>query len=123
MGKEEIIGLVLNASPAMLRRFEAVLRDDEQGRRKVQSEEDNRLVSISSAARLLMVGRNTVYKLIKTERLDTVDLNGCKRITMRSIRQFIAGERPANEKTATLIAASKARYAATKANAMEGGTK
>ena len=44
-----------------------------------------------------------------------LDLNGCRRVTMRSIAAFLNGERPANEKTAELVAASKARYAAGKA--------
>ena len=70
-----------------------------------------RLVKITETAKLLAVGRSTVYKLIKTGRLETLDLNGCQRITMRSIKEFVNGERPANEKTEALVAESKARYA------------
>ena len=39
---------------------------------------------------------------------------------MRSIRAFVDGERPANEKTAELVAASKTRYEASKADKMGG---
>lgn len=120
MNTNERLIKIATATPVQLEAIDKVLTGSFTAN---SYKEDNRLVSISCAARLLAVGRNTVYKLIKTGRLDTVDLNGCKRITMRSIRQFIAGERPANEKTAGLIAASKARYAATKVNAMEGVSK
>ena len=117
MAIEQLIQAVITASPAMRKRIEATIRGDEQDRRKAQSDEDKRLITIAGAARMLALGRNTVYTLIETGRLDTVDLNGCKRVTMRSIRQFINGERPANEKTAEIVAASKARYAAAKATA------
>ena len=115
MGKEQIIGEVLKASPAMLKRIEAAIRGDEQGRRKAQSEEDKRLVSFAATARLLNIGRSSVYRLVSTSRLDAIDMNGSRKITMRSIHAFLNGERPANEKTAELVAASKARYATGKA--------
>lgn len=71
------------------------------------------LTNKASAARLLSIGRNTVYRLIETGRLDTVELNGCSRVTMRSINAFLDGERPANAATEDLVRASQARYAAT----------
>ena len=111
MAIEQLMQAVLTATPAMRRRIEAAIRGDEHERRKAQGEEDRRLVTISAAARLLALGRNTVYRLIETGRLDTVELNGCKRVTMKSIKEFTDGNRPANEKTAELVAASKARYA------------
>ena len=114
MAIEQLMQAVLTATPAKRRELERVLRGETTTNTDGDKNE-SRLVTISGAARLLALGRNTVYKLIMTGRLDTVDLNGCKRITMRSIHAFINGMRPANEKTAELVAASKARYAADKA--------
>ncbi|MBR6734266.1 MAG: helix-turn-helix domain-containing protein [Kiritimatiellae bacterium] len=79
---------------------------------KQNDDGDMRLVGVSQAARLLLLSRTTIYSLIATGRLDTVDTNGCKRITMHSIKAFATGNRPATAKTAKVIAKSKARYAA-----------
>lgn len=113
MPMEKILQSVLSASPAMRKKLEAVLNGTDM--QTASGTKDTRLVTISGTARLLNVGRNVVYNLVKSERLDTVDLNGSKRITMRSVTAFLDGERPANEKTAEIVAASKARYAANKA--------
>lgn len=113
MAVEQLIQSVLSASPAMRKRLEAVLNGTDT--QTSSGSKDTRLVTISGAARLLNVGRNVVYNLIASERLDTVDLNGSKRITMRSLTAFLNGERPANEKTEKIIAANRARYAANKA--------
>ena len=83
----------------------------DKGNVQNRNSEDCRLVTITEAAKLLAIGRSTVYKLIKTGRLETRDLNGCQRVTMRSIKEFVDGERPANEQTKAIIAESKARYA------------
>ena len=113
MAVEQLMQSVLSASPAMRKKLEAVLNGtDNNG--KTDGKKDTRLVTISGAARMLDVGRNTIYALIESRRLDTVDLNGCKRITMKSLNEFIDGQRPANEKTEAIIAANKARYAETK---------
>lgn len=114
MAIEQLMQAVITATPAKRRELERVLRG-EATTNKDNDKHESRLVTIAGAARLLALGRNTVYRLIMTGRLDTVDLNGCKRITMRSIHAFLNGERPANEQTAELVAASKARYATNKA--------
>ena len=119
MAIEEILRSILTATPAKRRELERVLRGEARTETTGKADEDRRLVTIAGAARLLALGRNTVYRLIETGRLDTVDLNGVKRITMRSIHAFVSGGRPANEKTAALIAASKARYAADKSDGEE----
>ena len=109
MSLEKLIQAVLTAPPAVRNQLEAVLsgRDgsDKNGKK------DTRLVTISGAARMLDLGRNCIYALIESGRLDTVDINGARRITMRSLNEFIDGQRPANEKTEAIIAANKARYA------------
>ncbi len=116
MAIEQLMQAVLTASPAKRRELERVIRGESPTDTANAGRDENRLVTISGAARLLSIGRNTVYRLIETGRLDTVELNGSKRITMRSIRAFVDGERPANEKTAELVAASKTRYEASKAD-------
>ena len=115
MAIEQLMQAVLTATPAKRRELERVIRGETANAATDKGKDENRLVTITGAARLLSLGRNTIYRLIETGRLDTVDLNGVKRVTMRSIHAFINGERPANEKTAELVAASKARYAADKA--------
>ena len=113
MAIEQLIQAVLTASPAKRRELEDVLKGKAARFAKGENLE-TRLVTISGAARLMALGRNTVYKLIRSKRLDTVDLNGCPRITMKSIKEFLEGERPANTLTDELVAESKARYAESK---------
>lgn len=112
MAIEQIIQAVLAASPAKRRKFEAVARG-EDGEKKSEKK-DLRLVSIAETARTLNIGRNSVYRLLESNRLDAVELNGSRKITMISINEFLGGERPANAKTAEIIAQSKARHAAKK---------
>lgn len=110
MAIEKLIQAVLAASPAQRRELEEVL----SGRTRAKKETnkiDTRLVTISGTARLLALGRNTVYRLIETGRLDTVALNGCSRVTMQSINEFLEGKRPQNDATERIVNESKARYA------------
>ena len=111
MSLEQLLKAVLSASPDIRREVEAVL-SGKTGMQKSEAKVETRLVTISGTARLLSIGRNTVYRLIETGRLDTVELNGCSRVTMRSINAFLDGERPANAATEDLVRASQARYAA-----------
>lgn len=113
MAIEQLMQTVLSASPAQRRELEAVLSGKTR-EHKSETKAETRLVTISGAARLLALGRNTVYRLIETKRFDTVELNGCSRVTMRSINAFLNGERPANHATDELIRASQTRYAATR---------
>jgi len=106
---------VLSASPAETRKLAEFIKCGMKISEKKNDYNDARLITISGTARMLALGRNTIYSLIKTNRLETVELNGCRRITLRSIHQLLDGERPANEQTAVLVGASKARYAASKA--------
>ena len=118
MAIEQLLAAVLAATPSKRRELERVLKGDEAATPAAdKGDGDRRLVTISGAARLLALGRNTVYRLVRTGRLDVVDLNGAQRVTMRSVREFVDGARPANEKTAELVAASRARYAADKGKA------
>ena len=94
---EQLLQAVINATPVMRRRLEAVLNGEETG--KADKPADTRLVTISDTAKLLAVSRCVVYRLIEDKRLDTVVLSGCTRITMKSITEFSNGERPATEDT------------------------
>ena len=107
---QQLMQAVLQASPAKRRELERVILGDD-----ARDKDEMRLVSISEFARILNIGRNTAYRIVDTGRVDTVELNGSRKITMRSINQFLRGERPANEKTDELIAGSKIRYAIQKA--------
>jgi hypothetical protein len=107
---QQLMQAVLQASPAKRRELERVILGDD-----ARDKDEMRLVSISEFARILNIGRNTAYRIVDTGRVDTVELNGSRKITMRSINQFLRGERPANEKTDELIAESKIRYAIQKA--------
>lgn len=118
MTLEQLIQAILNATPQQRRRIEATLNgkpENTAGNGKVKSE--TRLVTITGATKLLAVSRDSVYKLIDQKRLDTVELSGSRRITMRSINEFLDGERPANKATEKQIAANKAKYAASRSDA------
>ena len=97
MAIETLLQAVIAASPAKRRELERVIRGEATGAPTATGKEESRLVTITGAARLLALGRNTVYRLIETGRLD--------------------GARPANERTAELVAASGKRYAQGKATA------
>lgn len=116
MAIEQLMQAVLKATPAKRRELKRVIRGETTKETTDRDKHESRLCTISQTARLLALGRNTVYRLLETGRLDAIDLNGSRRITMRSIYAFLNGERPPTAKTAELVAASKARYAAGKAS-------
>ena len=109
MAIEQLIQSVLSATPSKRRELENVLNGKSASKSEAKTE--TRLVTISAAAKLLDIGRNTVYSLIEDGRLDTVELSGVKRVTYRSILEFSNGERPANNATEKRIQQSKKRYA------------
>lgn len=91
MAIEQLIQSVLAASPAKRRRLEAVLKgEDALGH---EEKPDKRLVTFSGAARMMGLGRSTVYALVKSGRLDAVLMNGRHRLTMQSVNEFLAGRR------------------------------
>ena len=110
---EELVKAIFSATPSQRTRIAAVLNGAESETKEADRQE-TRLITISGAAKMLALGRNTVYSLVKTHRLETVEINGCRRITIRSINEFIDGKRPANAATAQIIKQSATRYAATK---------
>lgn len=114
MSKEALLIAVATATPAKCRRIQAIINDAEEAPNNVRRE-DLRLTTISGAAKLLAVGRSTVYALLKQKRLESVILTGVPRVKMQSIYDFLAGKNPENEITASMIEESKARYAKNKA--------
>ena len=110
---EELVKAIFSATPSQRTRIAAVLNGAESETKKADRQE-TRLITISGAAKMLALGRNTVYKLIAQHRLSVVELTGVPRVTMASINSFISGERPANDTTAAMVEESKARYAKSK---------
>lgn len=98
MNATERMQKLLSANPRKLAQIDAILNDRWTAPTSQTAKADKRLVTISGAARLLALGRNTVYRLVKSGRLQTVELNGCSRITMQSIDAFLDGSTSTNGK-------------------------
>lgn len=118
MSKEQIIQAVLTATPAKCRELEAVINGKATTAAKKDAKPETRLVSFSGAARLMSLSRSSVYELVRQGRLDAVELSGTRKITMKSVGEFLNGDRPANAKTAETVKAHAKKYAAAK-NAKE----
>lgn len=108
---EQIIQAVIAATPAKRARIVAVLNGSDKTQPSGEKRE-TRLVSITGAAKLLAISRNSVYRLIKTSRLEVREICGASKVTMQSINEFLDGKRPANDKTKKLIEESAAKHAA-----------
>lgn len=89
MAIEQLMQAILTASPQQRRRVEAVLKGKDPDKKSALKE--TRLVTISGAAKLLALGRNTVYGLIRSGRLETVKLGVRPRVTLASIHAFLEG--------------------------------
>ncbi len=114
MAIEQLIKGVMDATPSVRRKVEEVLKGIDTTKQQ-NGKRETRLITISGAAKMLSLGRNTVYKLIQQKRLDVVMLTGVPRVTYQSIVEFLDGQRPENAATAEMIGQSKARYQAAKA--------
>lgn len=82
---------VLNASPEMLRKIDDILMD--RGRKCRSSDEDIRTLTFTEAAKRLRVSRPTIYRLVKSGRLETVALEGSRRIRLQSLLDVAFGRR------------------------------
>ena len=90
MSIESMIAKLLAASPSVRAEVARVL---EGGTAQATPEKDQRLVSVTAAARLLGISRTATYGLIRSGRLQTVRLNGRSRMVRRaSIAEFLHGE-------------------------------
>lgn len=114
MSKEQIIQAVLTATPAKCRELEAVINGKATTVAQKDAKPETRLVSFSGAARLMSLSRSSVYELVRQCRLDAIELSGTRKITMKSINEFLNGERPANAKTAVTVKEHAKKYAVVK---------
>ena len=77
---------LLAANPKTLAKIDNILNglDGSTGK----SDEDCRLVTYTSAAKLLNLSRPTIYRLVQMGRLEVVPLDGVNRIRLQSIFDF-----------------------------------
>lgn len=59
--------------------------------RDTKPDEDLRLVTSTEAAKRLNVSRPTVYRMVKRGRIETVTLDGVRRIRLQSLIDFANG--------------------------------
>ena len=110
---------ILTANPPTLARIDSILTGEDTSPAPVEKE--NRLVTYTGAARRTGLSRPTIYRLVKSGRLDVVPLNGVNRITLASVNALISGERPADDSTAREVEDTHRRRAAVmSANRREG---
>ena len=102
---------ILAANPPTLARIDSILTGEDTSPAPVERE--NRLITFMDAGRRTGLSRPTIYRLVKSGRLDVVELNGTSRITLQSVNDFIAGNRPADDSTASEIENVRRRRAAT----------
>ena len=87
MSKEELIGKLLAASPAELKRVAAVFTGE-----GATEPTDRRLYNIQQAARELNISRTSVWRLLKSGRLPFVELRkGSRRIPSEAITALVKG--------------------------------
>ena len=85
MNKEEIIGMILNASNAQLADIENALTSG--------ATQDRRLLNNRQAAEILGVSTTTVWRLAREGKLKTVETRlGRKRIMSQSLTDFVFGK-------------------------------
>lgn len=101
---------ILAANAKTLARVDAVLCGEDTA--PVPVEKESRLITFMDAGRRTGLSRPTIYRLVKSGRLDVVELNGVNRITLQSVNDFIAGNRPADDESAREIENVRRRRAA-----------
>jgi len=84
MTKEALIGKLLAASPAELKRVAAVFTTE-----GATDPGDRRLLSIAQAARALNVSRTTVWRLLRDGGLPCVEIRpGSRRVPSQAVTEF-----------------------------------
>ncbi len=85
MGKEELIGRILAATPEQLNAVERALSGD-----KAAEVTDTRLLTFSEAARRMNVSRQTIWRMVKEGRLPTVETrNERYRVPAAALTAFV----------------------------------
>lgn len=92
MSQNERLLKLLAASPAKLRKVDAILNGDAGADTHTRNDEDVRLVTFTEAAKRLNLSRPTVYRLARAGRLEAVTINGVRRLRLSSVYAFAAGE-------------------------------
>ena len=89
MGKEQLMGRLLTATPSELEKIEAVF----SGKANAQPETgDRRLLTLMDVARELNVSRMTVHRMAADGRLPTITTRaGRRRIASAAITEFLKG--------------------------------
>lgn len=80
--------MILNAPPAMLAKIDAVLLGDETHVPK--QDPDCRTCTLTEAARRMGVSRPTIYRMIKSKKILTAELNGVSRVVLQSLFNHVA---------------------------------
>ena len=101
---------IATADTKTLARIDSILTGEDTS--PVPVEKENRLLTYTDAGRRTGLSRPTIYRLVKSGRLDVVELNGVNRITLASLNSFISGERPADGDNAREIENVRRRRAA-----------
>ncbi len=91
MTDRERIMRILNANYETLRKIDDILMGRDKPIRNLERE--TRLITLSEAAKLLNVSRQTVYRMLEMGKLNYVTLDGMRRVTMRSVLELSLGMR------------------------------
>ena len=100
---------ILAAPQKTLARIDEILTGEDTTPAPVEKE--NRLVTYAEAARRTGLSRVTIYRLVRNGRLDVVPLSGVNRITLQSVNDLVAGNRPADDSTTRKIENTRRRRA------------
>jgi len=90
MTSEQFFKACVNAPPGVRAKIEMVLRGDETI--VPHADEDARTCTKAQAGRRLNASRPTVYAMIRRGELETVTINGCERVLVKSINAVARGE-------------------------------
>ena len=89
MNATERMQKMLAANVAQLSRIDAIL--DGSDTSPVIVDRENRLITKTDAARRLGLSRSKVYCLVRSGKLEQVDVDGSVRITLDSVNTFARG--------------------------------
>jgi excisionase family DNA binding protein len=80
---------LLAATPQVLAKIDAVLSGTDG--RPDKADVDARLITYTEAGRRFNLSRPTIYKLVRSGRLEAVPLDGVNRIRLQSVINFANG--------------------------------
>jgi excisionase family DNA binding protein len=93
MSKEEIIGRVLQADPATLKKIEGVFTGATEAQAQQATPTDRRLLTFTEAAEVLNLSRMTIQRMVEDGRLPAIETrSGRQRIASAEITRFLEGK-------------------------------